>query len=52
MRHDGTRENTGVLWEYVERHGRPAAAYTDRAAMFAIPPRPEKAKSSGNRPTG
>jgi DNA-binding Lrp family transcriptional regulator len=40
VRHDGTRENMGVLWEYVERYGRPAEVYTDRAAMFAIPPKP------------
>jgi transposase len=38
--HDGTRENMGVLWEYVERNGRPAEVYTDRAAMFAVPPQP------------
>jgi len=38
--HDGTRENMGVLWEYVERNGRPVDVYTDRATMFAVPPRP------------
>jgi transposase len=40
VRHDGTRENMGVLWEYVERRGRPAEVYTDRASMFAVPPQP------------
>jgi len=39
VRHDGTRENMGVLWEYVERFGRPAEVYTDRHAMFAVTPR-------------
>jgi hypothetical protein len=37
--HDGTRENMGVLWEYLERNGRPADFYTDRDSMFAVPPR-------------
>jgi len=37
--HDGTRENMGVLWEYIERNGRPVEVYTDRHAMFAVPPR-------------
>jgi hypothetical protein len=36
VRHDGTRENTGVLWEYVERYERPAEVYTDRHSMFAV----------------
>src|SRR5229473_878369 len=36
---DGTRENMGVLWEYIERNGRPVEVYTDRHAMFAVPPR-------------
>jgi len=38
--HDGTRENMGVLWEYVERNGRMMDVYTDRDSMFAVPPRP------------
>jgi hypothetical protein len=33
---DGTRENMGVLWEYVERYGRPVEVYTDRHSMFAV----------------
>ena len=37
--HDGTRENMGVLWEYVERHGRMVDVYTDRATMFMGAPR-------------
>lgn len=36
---DGTRENMGVLWEYLERNGRPVEVYTDRHAMFAVPER-------------
>ena len=36
VQHDGTRENMGVLWEYLERHGRMVEVYTDRAAMFTV----------------
>ena len=39
MQQDGTRENMGVLWQYVERQGRMVDVYTDRAAMFMVTPR-------------
>jgi hypothetical protein len=39
VRHDGTRENLGVLWEYLERNGRMVDVYTDRASMFSVRPR-------------
>jgi transposase len=39
VQHDGTRENMGVLWQYVERQGRMVDVYTDRAAMFVVTPR-------------
>jgi transposase len=39
VQHDGTRENMGVLWEYLERKGRMVDVYTDRAAMFMVTPR-------------
>jgi hypothetical protein len=39
VQHDGTRENMGVLWQYVERQGRMVEVYTDRAAMFMVTPR-------------
>jgi hypothetical protein len=39
VRHDGTRENMGVLWQYVESNGRMVDLYTDRAAMFTVTPR-------------
>ena len=39
VQHDGTRENRGVLWQYVERQGRMVDVYTDRAAMFMVTPR-------------
>jgi hypothetical protein len=39
VQHDGTRENMGVLWQYVERKGRMVDVYTDRAAMFTVTPR-------------
>jgi hypothetical protein len=38
--HDGTRENMGVLWEYLERNGRMVDVYTDRDSMFAVALRP------------
>ena len=34
--HDGTRENMGVLWQYVERQGRMVDGYTDR--RLRVPP--------------
>ena len=37
--HDGTRENMGVLWEYVGSNGRMVDLYTDRAGIFTVPPR-------------
>src|SRR5438552_2575003 len=40
VQHDGTRENMGVLWEYLERNGRMVDVYTDRDSMFAVAPRP------------
>ena len=39
VQHDGTRENMGVLWQYLERQGRMVDVYTDRAAMFMVAPR-------------
>ena len=33
---DGTRENMGVLWEYLERYGRMVEVYTDRDSMFTV----------------
>lgn len=39
VQHDGTRENRGVLWEYLERNGRMVDVYTDRAAMFMVTPK-------------
>jgi hypothetical protein len=40
VQHDGTRENMGVLWEYVERYGRMVDTYTDRDSMFTVARRP------------
>lgn len=42
VQHDGTRENMGVLWQYVERRGRMVDVYTDRAAMFMVTPRTQE----------
>jgi DNA-binding Lrp family transcriptional regulator len=41
---DGTRENMGVLWEYVTKFGRAVDYYTDRDSMFAVAPRPGESK--------
>jgi hypothetical protein len=42
VQHDGTRENMGVLWQYVERQGRMVDVYTDRAGMFMVAPRSQE----------
>ena len=34
VRHDSREENMRVLWEYLERFGRPVAFYTDKASLF------------------
>lgn len=34
VRHDSTEENMRLLWGYLEKFGRPAAFYTDKASMF------------------
>src|ERR1019366_7437837 len=44
--HDGTRENMGVLWQYVGCNGRMVDLYTDRAGIFTVAPR---AKESAQR---
>lgn len=44
VQRDGTRENMGVLWEYVKRFGRAVDYYTDRDSMFAVAPRPGESK--------
>lgn len=40
--HDGTRENMGVLWQYVGCNGRMVDLYTDRAGIFTVAPRAEE----------
>jgi transposase len=37
---DATPYNMGVLWEYLDKHGRMVEVYTDRDSMFAVAPRP------------
>ena len=44
VQRDGTRENMGVLWEYVTRFGRAVDYYTDRDSMFSVAPRPGESK--------
>lgn len=39
VRHDSTEQNMRVLWGYLERNGRPAAFYTDKAALFHTTPK-------------
>ena len=36
---DATPFNMGVLWEYLDKHGRMVEVYTDRDSMFAVPTR-------------
>jgi transposase len=38
VEHDSTPFNMAVLWEYIDRNGRMADVYTDRAAMFTVTP--------------
>ena len=42
VQHDGTRENMGVLWEYIEKNGRMVDTYTDRDSMFTVARRPKE----------
>lgn len=39
VRSDSTEENMRLLYSYVERHGRPAAFYTDKASLFQNTPK-------------
>ena len=41
---DATRQNMGVLWEYLEKNGRMMDVYTDRDSMFSVPPRPGESR--------
>src|SRR5436305_9533746 len=34
VRSDSTEENMRLLWNYVEKFGRPLAFYTDKASLF------------------
>jgi hypothetical protein len=34
--HDSTEENMRLLWQYVEKHGRPVEVYTDKAGLFQV----------------
>lgn len=39
VRSDSTEENMRLLWEYLERQGRPVAFYTDKASLFHTAPK-------------
>ena len=39
VRSDSTEQNLGLLQTYLERHGRPVAFYTDKAALFRTAPK-------------
>lgn len=47
VRQDTMEENMRLLWQWLERYGRPLAFYTDKAAMFETTPRssPESEQS-------
>jgi transposase len=34
VRHDSTEENMKLLWNYLEKYGRPLTFYTDKASLF------------------
>jgi len=34
VRHDSTAENMKLLWDYLEKFGRPVSFYTDKASLF------------------
>jgi hypothetical protein len=34
--HDSTEENMRLMWQYIERHGRPGEYYTDKAGLFQV----------------
>jgi hypothetical protein len=38
-RHDSTEENMRLMWQYLERHGRPGSFYTDKASLFRTAPK-------------
>jgi transposase len=37
--HDSTEENLRLLWSYLDKYGRPAAFYTDKASLFQTAPK-------------
>jgi hypothetical protein len=45
VRQDSTRENMGVLWEYLERNGRMVDVYTDHHSMFAVTAKAKESKA-------
>ena len=52
VRHDTAEENMRVLWQWLERYGRPLAFYTDKAAMFETTPKSSHAsEQEGMQPT-
>ena len=48
VRHDTAEENMRVLWQWLERYGRPLAFYTDKAAMFETTPKSSHASEQGD----
>jgi hypothetical protein len=42
VRHDSTEENMRMLRQYLERHGRPVAFYTDKASLFQTAPKNQR----------
>ena len=45
VRQDSTRENMGVLWEYLERNGRMVDVYTDHHSVFAVTRKPKQSEA-------
>jgi hypothetical protein len=52
VRHDTAEENMRILWQWLERYGRPLAFYTDKAAMFETTPKTSrKSEHEAMQPT-
>jgi len=52
VRHDTAEENLRILWQWLERYGRPLAFYTDKAAMFETAPKSSRgAEQEASEPT-
>jgi hypothetical protein len=47
VEHDSTEENMRLLATYPQRQGRPLSLYTDKASLFATPPKTRRGELAG-----